>query len=169
MAMEIERKFLLKHDLPRELLNLADKLVITQGYLAIDKDKVVRIRASESKKYECFNSAFLTVKSRRGNGISREEIETPIRYDKALEMLKYAEGNLIEKTRYEIPIENTNLKWEIDEFHGHNKGLWIVEIELEDEEQEFYKPSWLGEEISQDKRYANSKLSKHPWPFKEEK
>ena len=53
--------------------------------------------------------------------------------------------------------------WEIDEFHGDNAGLVVAEIELENEEQTFAKPPWLGEEVSQDPRYLNINLSQHPY------
>ncbi|MEC8434283.1 MAG: hypothetical protein VXZ27_00440, partial [SAR324 cluster bacterium] len=50
-----------------------------------------------------------------------------------------------------------------DEFHGDNAGLVVAEIELENEEQPFAKPPWLGEEVSQDPRYLNINLSQHPY------
>jgi adenylate cyclase len=39
----------------------------------------------------------------------------------------------------------------------------VAEIELENEEQSFAKPPWLGEEVSQDSRYLNINLSQHPY------
>jgi adenylate cyclase len=42
-------------------------------------------------------------------------------------------------------------------------GLVVAEIELENEEQPFAKPPWLGEEVSQDSRYLNINLSQHPY------
>jgi adenylate cyclase len=53
--------------------------------------------------------------------------------------------------------------WEVDEFLEYNAGLVVAEIELEDENQEFPKPDWLGEEVSQDARYLNANLVKKPY------
>ena len=53
--------------------------------------------------------------------------------------------------------------WEVDEFHGTNKGLVIAEIELETEEQSFEKPDWIGEDVSDDPRYLNINLIQNPF------
>ena len=54
-------------------------------------------------------------------------------------------------------------KWEIDEFLGENASLVVAEIELEKEDQTFTKPAWLGDEVSDDFRYQNANLVKHPY------
>ncbi len=59
--------------------------------------------------------------------------------------------------------DRQDLCWEVDEFLNQNKGLVIAEIELKNENQEFDKPSWIGEEISYDKRFYNYFLSKEPF------
>ena len=51
----------------------------------------------------------------------------------------------------------------MDEFHGKNKGLWLAEIELTDEQEDFIKPNWVMEEVSKDKKYYNSYLCLHPY------
>ena len=53
--------------------------------------------------------------------------------------------------------------WEVDEFLGENCGLVIAEIELQSEDQQFDKPSWIGEEVSGEKKYYNSKLAVNPY------
>lgn len=58
-------------------------------------------------------------------------------------------------------IERDGVVWEIDEFEGLNKGLVMAEIELKSKEQYFIKPEWLGEEVTEDKRYYNGYLSKN--------
>jgi adenylate cyclase len=68
---------------------------------------------------------------------------------------------LIEKIRYKIQMDG--FIWEIDEFLGQNAGLVVAEIELEDEDQEFPKPDWLGVEVSDDVRYLNANLVKNPY------
>ena len=53
--------------------------------------------------------------------------------------------------------------WEVDEFHADNEGLTVAEIELDDENEIFEKPPWLGEEVTDDYRYLNSNLAKKPF------
>jgi CYTH domain-containing protein len=51
----------------------------------------------------------------------------------------------------------------VDEFLGENKGLVVAEIELKDVKEDFEKPDWLGQEVTGDKRYYNSALTKKPY------
>ncbi len=53
--------------------------------------------------------------------------------------------------------------FEVDEFHGENQGLVIAEVELSSEEELFDKPIWLGEEVTGQKQYYNSRLVKKPF------
>ena len=69
--------------------------------------------------------------------------------------------SLIDKIRYKIPYQG--FVWEVDEFLGDNAGLVVAEIELTDEGQAFERPEWIGEEVTGDRRYANSALSSRPF------
>jgi len=51
----------------------------------------------------------------------------------------------------------------VDEFFGANAGLVMAEIELQSEDQPFSRPPWLGQEVTQDRRYYNSNLAGHPY------
>ena len=105
--------------------------------------------------------AVLTIKGMVSE-ISRFEYEYPVPLADAEHMLKeLCEPPTLEKTRYLVECEG--MCWEIDEFHGDNAGLVVAEIELENEEQPFAKPPWLGEEVSRDPRYLNINLSQHPY------
>ena len=53
---------------------------------------------------------------------------------------------------------------EVDEFHGENEGLVFAEIELNDVNEEFILPSYLGREVTGDKHYYNAYISQHPYP-----
>ena len=53
--------------------------------------------------------------------------------------------------------------WEVDEFFGDNQGLVVAEIELTSEEQTFNKPDWVGAEVTDDARYFNANLLRHPY------
>jgi adenylate cyclase len=46
---------------------------------------------------------------------------------------------------------------------GDNAGLIVAEIELSHIGESFAKPSWVGEEVTQDLRYYNNNLSRHPY------
>ncbi|QHG17413.1 CYTH domain-containing protein [Nostoc sp. ATCC 53789] len=151
MAKEIERKFLVKGDSWR---GLVEGSVYRQGYIATQDKVAVRIRIVGEKSY-------LTIK---GPSIkySRLEFEYPIPVEDAQEMLEaLCERPFIEKIRYKI--QSGGLIWEIDEFDGVNKGLILAEVELTDENQEIELPSWIGQEVSHDSRYFNSNLVKHPF------
>ena len=151
MAKEIERKFLVKGDSWR---GLVEGSVYRQGYIATQDKAAVRIRIVGEKSY-------LTIK---GPSIkySRLEFEYPIPVEDAQEMLEaLCERPFIEKIRYKI--QSGGLIWEIDEFDGVNKGLILAEVELTDENQEIELPSWIGQEVSHDSRYFNSNLVKHPF------
>ena len=151
MAIETERKFLLKH-LPSSLPVAGTP--IRQGYMVNKKDRVVRVRLSGSK-------AFLTVKGRTFNG-SRKEYDYPVPQKDAVEMLSiFCQKPLIEKTRYQIEFEG--FEWVIDLFSGDNKGLVVAEIELDSIDQPFEKPDWIGSEVTHDPRYFNSNLIKNPY------
>jgi adenylate cyclase len=67
----------------------------------------------------------------------------------------------IDKTRYEISVGKHI--WEIDIFHGENKGLVIAEIELSEENDKFDLPGWVVEDVTNDPRYYNSNLLLNPY------
>jgi CYTH domain-containing protein len=151
MAQEIERKFLLKNDAWRAL---AQGTLYRQGYLNSAKERTVRIRTIGNK-------AFLTIKG-MNVGATRSEFEYPIPLADCNAMLDaLAEKPLIEKKRYRI--RHGQLTWEIDEFFGDNQGLVVAEVELQNEDQVFDRPDWIGEEVTTDPRYFNSNLVKHPY------
>ncbi|NER38655.1 MAG: CYTH domain-containing protein [Oscillatoria sp. SIO1A7] len=151
MAIEIERKFLVTGDGWRFL---SSGIVYRQGYIATEELKTVRIRVFGKE-------ARLTIKGPT-IGRTRAEFEYPIPLKDAEEMLNtLCKPTLIEKTRYKIPLHH--LIWEIDEFHGANQGLILAEVELKSERQIVELPDWIGEEVSDDPRYFNSALAKHPY------
>ena len=152
MAKEIERKFLLKNSAWRDEVNSSCRYA--QGYLSSSEQVSIRIRTSGEKAYLNFKSATL--------GISRTEYEYEIPLSDADDMLaNFCSGPLIEKVRYFV--KRGNHTWEIDVFEGDNAGLVVAEIELQDENEAFDKPAWIGEEVSDDARYYNVCLVTHPY------
>ncbi|WP_405378308.1 CYTH domain-containing protein [Nonlabens sp. Asnod3-A02] len=149
---EIERKFLLKNT---DFLKEKTGKRITQGYLTTDKERTVRVRIKGEK-------AFLTIKGKSNDsGLSRYEWEKEIDLEEAQQLLLLCLPGVIDKTRYEIPIETHT--WEIDIFHGENNGLTLAEIELQSETESFSKPEWIDKEVTGDKRYYNSYISEKPF------
>lgn len=152
MAQEIERKFLVKGDFKSEAFKSTR---ITQGYLSSVPERTVRVRVKGNK-------GFITIKG-IGNesGASRFEWEKEIPVDEVRDLLKICEPGVIDKTRYLV--KNGDLTFEVDEFYGDNDGLTVAEIELPDEDTQFNRPAWLGEEVTGDVRFYNSMLMKNPY------
>ncbi len=152
MALEIERKFLVKG----EFRNEAGKTSrIIQGYLSSIPERTVRVRIKDDR-------GFITVKG-PGNdsGTTRFEWEKEIPLAEAEELLKICEPGIIDKTRYEV--SHGNHLFEIDVFSGDNAGLVIAEVELASENEYFEMPAWLGKEITGDRKYYNSALKDNPF------
>lgn len=146
--MEIERKFLIK-TLPDNLSDYNSHL-IEQAYLCTNP--VVRVRRQD-------DSYILTYK---GSGMmSREEYNLPLNAEAYAHLLTKADGNIITKRRYVIPLEN-NLNAELDIFSGMFEGLQIVEVEFTDEQEAmaFTPPVWFGKDVTFSSDYHNSVLSK---------
>lgn len=152
MGQEIERKFLVAG----EFKSSAKKATrITQGYLCSVPERTVRVRVKGEK-------GFITVKGIcSDSGASRFEWEKEIPVDEVKELLKICEPGVIDKTRYLVDCGNHT--FEVDEFYGDNEGLVVAEVELSDENEEFSRPEWLGEEVTGDKKYYNSMLKKNPY------
>ena len=150
MALEIERKFLLKGDSWRaDVLRSVD---YRQGYMS-GTDKC-SIRIGNNKAHLNIKSATL--------GIQRSEYDYPVPLVDAEEMLsQFCLGAIIEKTRYFLDYKNHT--WEIDVFEGANQGLIVAEIELDHEDEQFELPDWIGKEVSDDPRYYNVCLVDHPF------
>jgi adenylate cyclase len=156
MAIEIERKFRVIDDGWRAAVG--SSTLLRQGYLANTLRASIRVRVGGE-------SAWLSVKAMTP-GRARAEFEADIAATDAQQMLsQLCEGALIEKWRHIVV--HAGDRWEIDEFLGDNAGLVIAELELDSEEQDFARPTWLGEEVTDDQRYYNFRLSQHPyreWP-----
>lgn len=152
MAIEIERKFLVRNDSWRAQAQPGQRY--RQGYLATDAQSSVRVRVAGERGYLNIKSATL--------GVTRMEFEYKIPQQDAEEMLdRLCTRPLIEKTRYIV--EHADHAWEIDVFEGDNTGLVVAEIELQSQDEAFEIPDWAGEEVSHDPRYYNVSLVKHPF------
>lgn len=152
MGIEIERKFLVKGDGWRS--QSFRNVYYRQGYLNDAKSCSIRVRIAEDKAYLNIKSATL--------GIFRHEYEYEIPLAEANEMLdSFSLGAVIAKRRFFV--EYAGHTWEVDVFDGDNDGLIVAEIELSAEDEAFDIPNWAGDEVSDDPRYYNVCLVKHPY------
>ena len=152
MATEIERKFLVLNQGWQEYTK--SELHIIQAYLATNEFSSTRIRIQGDKANINIKSATL--------GISRTEFEYAIPViDAQLMIDELCVKPVITKKRYMV--KHMQHIWEIDVFSGDNEGLIVAEIELSSPDEAFEKPSWLGKEVSHDKRYYNVCLVENPY------
>lgn len=153
MALEIERKFLVTDDSYKAMAFHSDR--IAQGYLCREGGNSTRVRVRGDKGY-------LTIKGpSMDGGLSRLEWEKEIPESEAWELLKLCHGGIIDKTRHLVKCGNHT--FEVDEFHGDNDGLVVAEVELESADETFERPPFLGKEVTGDKRYYNSSLTRFPF------
>ena len=143
MGVEIERKFLVR---TKKLPRLPKGSVYDQGYLSLKP--AVRIRASE-------DGGWITVK---GPGkVSKSEFEYSISRRDAEDMMALCKWRL-RKIRYKVRVGSH--VWDVDEFQSGHRGLWVAEVELRSEDEEFVLPEWAGKEVTGDSRYSNANLAK---------
>jgi len=142
MAIEIERKFLVKKELLPKQLPEGDEL--EQGYLSVEP--TVRVRLVTG--LDGTRHAELTIK---GKGqVSRPEFNYPIPDEDAEALLRMCSRTL-RKVRRKLG------RFTLD--HFRERDLWLAEIELGEERESFERPAWLAEEVTQDPEYTNARLA----------
>jgi adenylate cyclase len=148
MGTEIERKFLVPGGFPA-----GNSSQISQSYLCCDSERTIRVRIEDSL-------ATMTIKG-KAVGFSRPEFEYAIPLQDAEELIKLAITPPVTKVHHRVVHEGAT--WEVDVFRDANEGLVVAEIELEHETTPVAIPDWVGEEVTKDRRYQNSKLAKAPF------
>jgi len=106
------------------------------------------------------DDAFLNLKSREA-GHTRQEFDYPIPVADAHALLALCLGGLVAKHRHYV--RHGGHLWEVDEFEGDNAGLVVAEIELQDADEAFDRPDWLGAEVTESTRYYNLALATCPY------
>ena len=144
--MEIERKFTIK-EMPD--LSQFSFRVMEQGYL--NTEPVVRVRKEDDNYYLTYKGKGLLV---------REEYNLPLTKEAYYHLVEKSDGIIIRKKRYLIPYEKYTI--ELDVFDEPYEQLVIAEVEFESEEDavSFQPPIWFGEDVTCQRRYHNSNLSK---------
>ena len=154
MGQEIERKFLVSDKIAMEYM---DKVIkkelcchnIEQAYLTTDP--VIRIRKSDEEFY-------LTYK---GKGLlSREEYNLPLTEEAYNTLKTKADGNVIAKTRILIPYQKYTI--ELDVFMEPFEYIRMAEVEFDsiEEANSFVAPEWFIKEVTDDRYYHNSNMSR---------
>ena len=151
MALEIERRFLIKIDNWKEFIT--KKIVIEQGYLTKNLDDwIVRIRFADKdfkialkKHIESFTNFVF-------------EYSIPPK-DGATIMANLS--NTIKKERFFIEVEKKS--WIIDCFKEKNYPLEIAEIELSNEKEDLSLPCFISKEITGMTHYSNFSLANKPF------
>jgi len=151
MALEIERRFLIKNDNWKEFIN--KKIYIEQGYLSKSLDGwIIRVRLIGK-------NAKIALK-KHIKGFTNFEFEYSIPRKDARTIISNL-SNTIKKDRYFLEIEKKS--WIIDCFKENNYPLEIAEIELSSEEEDFFLPSFISKEITGLTHYANFNLANNPF------
>ena len=159
--MEIERKFTLK-SLPDNLESYPSHH-IEQVYL--NYNPVVRARKQDDEYY-------LTYK---GSGMmARDESNLPLNEASYYHLREKADGSVISKRRYLIPLEHPGFKEgfptppadysvtiELDVFDAPFAPLIMAEVEFGSKEaaEAFVPPAWFDKDVTYCKEYHNSYLA----------
>ena len=162
--MEIERKFTLK-SLP-DNLNEYPFHHIEQAYLNVNP--VVRVRKQDDEYYMTY----------KGSGMmAREESNLSLNEDAYYHLREKADGNIISKKRYLIPLKNPGFKEgfpvppddyslviELDVFDPPFAPLTMAEVEFGSKEAAaaFVPPEWFDEEVTYRQEYHNSYMAMNP-------
>ena len=151
MALEIERRFLIKDDTWKEFVT--NKIFVEQGYLTKSlEDWIIRIRFT--------GKDFKIALKKHIKSFTNFEFEYSIpRKDGEIIMSNLS--NTIKKERFFLEVEKKS--WIIDCFKDNNYPLEIAEIELSNEEEDLLLPSFISKEITGLIHYSNFSLANNPF------
>ena len=153
MPQEIERKFLVTSTAFKT--EAFKKNQIIQGYLSSVPQRTVSVSIKADK-------GFITIKGKaNASGTSRYKWEKEITAAEATELLHFFEPLIIDKIRFKVKVDKHI--FEVNEFYEDNAGLTVAEIELQNADELFEKPAWLGEEVTGKDKYYNALLKKYPF------
>ena len=191
MHIETERKFLVKDSSFKQLAVKTYR--IKQGYIAHDGGNTVRVRIRDTQGFLTIKGPSLDGISRfewereiplqeaeeffllcRGGAIDKTRYIVPAgdvpfgtcghpwphKWERPA---GEAGGRDEAKRRVSGGTSPAGKFFEVDEFYGDNEGLVMAEIELDSPDEPFERPSWLGDEVTGDRRYYNSHLLVHPF------
>ncbi len=146
--MEIERKYLIE-TLPENYASYPFRQ-IEQAYLSAEP--VVRVRKDNDAYYLTYKSKGL---------LAREEYDLPLTKESYEHLRSKADGMILTKKRYLIPLSERALTIELDVFEGAYEGLVLAEVEFPtiEEAEGFTPPAWFGRDVTLTGEYQNSRLA----------
>jgi CYTH domain-containing protein len=151
MALEIERRFLLRNDNWKEFIT--KKIYIEQGYLSKSLDDwIIRIRFT--------GNDFKIALKKHIKGFTNFEFEYSIPKSDGEKIMSNL-SSTIKKERFYLKVEKKS--WTIDLFKEKNYPLEIAEIELSNEEEDLFLPSFISKEITGLTHYSNFSLASKPF------
>ena len=151
MALEIERRFLIKNDNWQEFIT--KKIFIEQGYLSKTLDDwIIRVRFT--------GKDFKIALKKHIKSFTNFEFEYYIP-QKDGEIIMSNLSNTIKKERFFLEVDKKS--WIIDCFQENNYPLEIAEIELSNEEEDLNLPSFISKEITGLRHYSNFNLANKPF------
>ena len=151
MALEIERRFLIKNDNWKEFIT--KKTFIEQGYLSNRLDGwIIRIRFSDKD--------FKITLKKHIQKFTNFEFEYSIPKSDGEKIMSNI-TNKIKKERFFLEVEKKS--WIVDCFKDKNYPLEIAEIELSKEEEDLSLPSFISKEITGLTHYSNFCLANNPF------
>ncbi|MBN1517317.1 adenylate cyclase [Candidatus Sumerlaeota bacterium] len=155
MPMEIERKFHVHRErLPR--LDGGERYI--QGYL--QEDPQIRFRVIDGQTVVLCVKKFFAP----GERFEFEAVRESALPDDIEMLCRLALWAPVIKTRHKF-IGSDGFIWELDVYEGKNNGLITAEVETPSMDNPIQLPAWIDveREITQDSRYANLNLSRHPY------
>ena len=192
MGLEFERKFTVR-EMP-ENLEQYKVHIIEQGYLSVVP--AIRVRREDDRYYMTYKSyknfgatnngansdnEDVAEKAAASGEIGKIEYNLPLDRDSYEHLVEKADGNVIRKKRYLIPLnegafdeeflnkneelkralEHEDIKIELDVFDSPFDGRVLAEVEFPDEESAAaYKPAdWFLEDVTGDVRWSNAHMS----------
>ena len=151
MALEIERRFLIKNDNWKKFIT--KKIFIEQGYLSKSlNDWIVRVRLT-GKDYKIALKKHI-------ESFTNFEFEYSIPRNDG-ETIMSNLSNTIKKERFYLEFEKKS--WIIDCFKEKNYPLEIAEIELSNEKEDLILPPFISKEITGLKNFSNFSLTNKPF------
>ena len=151
MALEIERRFLIKNDKWKEFIT--KKISIEQGYLSKSLDGwIIRIRFT--------GKDFKIALKKHIESFTNFEYEYSIPREDG-ETIMSNLSNTIKKERFYLEVQKKS--WIIDCFKENNYPLEIAEVELSNEEEDLSLPSFISKEITGLKHFSNFILANKPF------
>ena len=173
MGVEIEKKFLVS-DIPVDIEDYPYH-VIEQGYLNVHP--AIRVRREDDEYYMTYKGAPAGGEGR----IGKVEYNMPLDEGSYGHMILKADGNVIRKTRYLIPLnedafddlylekrpelkkmmEEGGIKIELDVFKAPFEGRVLAEVEFPDEDaaRNYRAPEWFVKEVTGDPAYSNARMT----------